>query len=122
MKRVLRAGGRLVIDDRSVPEDDFVDERMNALDRLHDESHVRQYRPSEWVRRLEEAGFAVEVIEPYTQHRPVTSLTDGVSAENVHKIHALLDSLTDNQRQAFNLVERDGQLCLHHWYVMILAR
>jgi ubiquinone/menaquinone biosynthesis C-methylase UbiE len=40
MKRVLRAGGRLVIDDRSVPEDDFVDERMNELDRLHDESHV----------------------------------------------------------------------------------
>lgn len=44
MKRVLRpegfakpfGSGRLLIDDRSVPEDDFVDERMNELDRLHD--------------------------------------------------------------------------------------
>ena len=44
MKRVLTRGGRLVIDDRSVPEDDFVDAAMNRLDWLHDESHVRQYR------------------------------------------------------------------------------
>jgi hypothetical protein len=90
MKRVLRAGGQLVVDDRSVPEDDFVDERMNELDRLHDESHVRQYRPSEWERMLEACGFAVESVEPYIKHRPLTSLTDGVSTDNVKRIHTLL--------------------------------
>src|SRR5512143_1205077 len=31
MKRLLRGSGRLVIDDRSVPEDDFVDECMNEM-------------------------------------------------------------------------------------------
>ena len=36
IKRVLRSEGRLVLDDRSVPEDDFVDSCMNELDRLHD--------------------------------------------------------------------------------------
>jgi ubiquinone/menaquinone biosynthesis C-methylase UbiE len=121
MRRVACDGGRLVIDDRSVPEDDFVDERMNELDRLHDESHVRQYRPSEWQRMLEEAGFVVQTVEPYARHRPLTSLTDGVSTENIQKIHALLDGLTSDQRQALNLAERQGQLYLNHWYVMISA-
>ena len=123
MKRVLRplGSGRLVIDDRSVPEDDFVDECMNELDRLHDESHVRQYRPSEWVRMLKEAGFAVETVEPYTRHRPLTSLTEGVSPENVRRIQAMVDGLNDGQKQAMHVVEQDGQLYLDHWYVMIGA-
>ena len=123
MRRVLKpqGPGRLVIDDRSVPEDEFVDECMNALDRLHDESHVRQYRPSEWMRMLEEAGFTVEAVEPYTKHRPLTSLTEGVSPENVRRIQAIVDSLSDSQTQAMNVVGKDGQVYLNHWYVMIGA-
>jgi ubiquinone/menaquinone biosynthesis C-methylase UbiE len=122
LKRVLRPGGRLVIDDRSVPEDDFVDACMNELDRYHDESHVRQYRPSEWQQMLEKLDYTVEAVEPYTRHRPLTSLTAGVSQENVQKIHQLLDRLDAVQKQALNLVESDGQLYLDHWYVMVAAR
>jgi DNA-directed RNA polymerase specialized sigma24 family protein len=42
-------------------------------------------------------------------------LTEGVSSENTRRIYALLESLNDDQRQAFNLVEREGQLYLNHW-------
>jgi ubiquinone/menaquinone biosynthesis C-methylase UbiE len=122
MRRVLRAGGRLVIDDRSVPEDDFVDDCMNRLDRYHDESHVREYRPSEWRRLLEAHGFAVETVEGYVKHRPLTALTNGVSPENVRGIRAVLDGLTPDQRVALNLREVDGQLHLNHWYVLISGR
>jgi ubiquinone/menaquinone biosynthesis C-methylase UbiE len=122
IRRVLRPDGRLVIDDRSVPEDDFVDACMNQLDRYHDESHVRQYRPSEWRRMLQASGFAVETVEPYTQHRPLTSLTAGVSAQNVRKIQAVLDGLSPNQRQALNLAEVNGEPHLTHWYVLIAAK
>ena len=38
MARVLKVGGRLIIDDRSVPEDDFADVTLNRLDWLHDHS------------------------------------------------------------------------------------
>lgn len=122
MKRVLRPGGRLVVDDRSVPEDAFIDRTMNRLDWLHDESHVRQYRPSEWEQMLVEAGFVVDVVEPYTKHRPLSSLTYGVSPENVREIERILDALTGEQREAFNLVEHDGERHLNHWYVMVAAR
>ena len=119
MHRVLRAGGRLVIDDRSVPEDDFVDVCMNRLDRYHDESHVREYRPSEWQQLLEDHGFAVAAIEGYVRHRPLSALTTDVSPENVRRIHAVLDGLTPEQRAALNLRDVDGQPHLNHWYLMI---
>ena len=111
-----------MIDDRSVPEDDFVDATMNRLDWYHDESHVWQYRPSAWRAMLEAAGFAVEVVEPYTKHRSLASLTDGVSPENAAQIRALLDGLDAAQREAFNLVEHEGTLYLNHWYVTIAAK
>jgi DNA-directed RNA polymerase specialized sigma24 family protein len=94
---------------------------MNALDRLHDESHVRQHRPSEWRRMLAEAGFVVHEVEPYVQHRPLTTLTDGVSPENVARIRDMLASLDETQRTALNLADVDGQPYLNHWYVLIAA-
>ena len=119
MHRVLRVGGRLVIDDRSVPEDGFVDECMNRLDRYHDESHVREYRPSEWQQLLEDRGFAVEAVEVYVKHRPLTAFTEDVSPENVRGIYEVLNGLTADQQTALNLREVDGQPHLNHWYVTI---
>ncbi|MFI5280983.1 MAG: methyltransferase domain-containing protein [Gemmatimonadales bacterium] len=121
MKRVLRPGGRLLIDDRSVPEDDFVDACMNELDRYHDESHVRQYRPSEWQAMLGQAGFAVELAELYTKHRPLASLTDDVGEANVRKIHARLEALNEQQRRALHLTTMNGELYINHWYVLLSA-
>jgi len=122
MRRVLRPGGRLVIDDRSVPEDDFLDACMNELDRYHDESHRREYRPSEWAQMLEGLGFVMEEVEPYIQHRPVTSLTEGASPDNVQKIHQALAGLDASQKEALNFVEIDGMPYFNHWYVVLSAR
>jgi ubiquinone/menaquinone biosynthesis C-methylase UbiE len=119
MRRVLRVGGHLVIDDRSVPENDFVDACMNRLDGYHDESHVREYRPSEWQQLFEDHGFAVEAIEGYVKHRPLTAFTTDVSPENVLRIQEVLNELTPEQRAALNLREINGQPYLNHWYVMI---
>lgn len=121
MRRVLKPGGRLVIDDRSVPEDDAVDELMNRLDRWHDASHVRQYRPAQWRHLLEAAGFAVDRVEPYTKHRPLTSLTEGVSREDVAKIEAALAGLDEATRAKIDLREVGGVRHITHWYVMLAA-
>ncbi|HEY7126491.1 MAG TPA: methyltransferase domain-containing protein [Ktedonobacterales bacterium] len=122
MRRVLRPGGRLVVDDRSVPEDDEVDALMNQLDLYHDASHVREYRPSAWQRLLEEAGFLVEATEPYTRHRPLRSLTEGVAEREVQRIQHTLAQLTPRQRAVFDLREDQGELAFNHWYVLLAAR
>ena len=119
--RLLRSGGVFAVDDRSVPEDDFVDVTMNALDRCHDESHVREYRPSEWRAMLERAGLALRQVEPYVRHRPLSSLTEGASADNVAAIIALLARLTPEARALLNLTEVGGELHINHWYLMLVA-
>jgi SAM-dependent methyltransferase len=121
MRRVLVAGGRLIIDDRSVPEDEWVDGTMNRLDKLHDRSHVRQYRAREWLRLLETSGFDVYAIEPYTQHRPLTSLTAGVGAAEVAEIRSIIDGLDPQQRAKLNLDLVGGEPHSDHWYVLLMA-
>ncbi|CAG0928721.1 putative methyltransferase YcgJ [Thermoflexales bacterium] len=121
MHRVLRPGGRLVIDDRSVPADDFVDATLNRLDGLHDRSHVREYRSSEWRSMLQDAGFTVEAIELYTKHRPLSAFTNGVEAESVAEIKHIIAGLSEAQRAALNVTEKDGEIYLDHWYVMVVG-
>lgn len=121
MRRVLAPNGRLVIDDRSVPEDDAADACMNQLDLYHDRSHVRQYRPSEWLAMLTGAGFAVSRVEPYHLHRPLSSLTSGVAPEDTALVHQTLNGLDERMRTMMNVKEINGELHLNHWYVMIAA-
>lgn len=121
MRRVLRQGARLVIDDRSVPEDDFVEECLNRLDWYHDHSHVAQYRPSTWQDMLEKHGFAVSACEAYTRHRPLTSLTEGVAPDDAAAIHGLLAGLSEDQRTRLNLVDVGGEPYINHWFVLLSA-
>jgi len=122
MARVLKPGGRLVVDDRSVPEDDFVDATMNRLDTLHDPSHVRQYRATEWQRMLERGGLPVYAIEPYTQRRPLTSLTAGVRPAEVAEIQRTVAGWDAGQRRAMGFEDRDGEVFTDHWYVLLQAK
>ena len=121
MMRVLKPGGWLVIDDRSVPEDDSVDAMLNRFDVLHDHSHVRQYRPSEWQSMLQEAGFTVEALEPYTKHRPLSAFTNGVDAADVAEIERIIAKLNEDQQLALNVAEKDGEIYLNHWFVMVVG-
>jgi ubiquinone/menaquinone biosynthesis C-methylase UbiE len=121
MARVLRPGGRLVIDDRSIPEDDFVDKTMNLLDTYHDPSLVREYRPGEWQHMLSEAGFIVNSVEPYHQQRLITSLTRNADAQNTARIHGVIASLNEAQRSAMNVEQKDDQWYVNNWYVILSA-
>ena len=121
MRRVLKHGGRLVIDDRSAPEDAHSADIMNKLDWFHDQSHVREYRPSEWRRLLTESGFQIEALEPYVQQRPLTSLTRDVSADHVTSMMELLDSLDTIERDQFGYRFTDGAPFINHWYVLLSA-
>jgi hypothetical protein len=68
---VLRPGGRLVIFDNMVPEDDELDAFMNRFETWRDPSHVRAHRSSEWVGLMEAAGFTVEAADPLVRKRYV---------------------------------------------------
>lgn len=122
MRRVLKPGGRLLIEDRSVPEDDFADECMNRLDVLHDASHVREYRESEWLRLLEGVGFEVDVARHRAVRRPLAALTDGTEEPETQTIRNIVAGLDANERAVMGVEEVDGVIFTNHWFVTILAK
>jgi ubiquinone/menaquinone biosynthesis C-methylase UbiE len=121
MTRVLKPGGRLVIDDRSAPEDGFADATLNRLDWLHDHSHVRQYRAGEWRGMMQDAGCRIEAIETYTRHRPLSAFTDGVDAVDVAEIESIVAGLDAHQRALLNVAEKDSEVYLNHWYITVIG-
>ncbi len=67
--RVLREGGRLLLDDNMAPEEEELDTFMNRFEKWRDPSHVRAWRKSEWRRFMEAAGLTVEHEDPLSHKR-----------------------------------------------------
>jgi len=57
--RVLVPGGRFAVVDGSTPDDPEIDRFVDALERLHDPTHVRNYTSREWRGFCEAAGLKV---------------------------------------------------------------
>jgi ubiquinone/menaquinone biosynthesis C-methylase UbiE len=67
--RVLRPGGRFLLDDNMAPEDAELDAFMNRFEQWRDPSHVRANTISEWRGWMEQAGLVVEHVEPLSLKR-----------------------------------------------------
>ena len=65
--RVLKPGGRFILDDNMAPEDDELDACMDRFERWRDPSHVRALRLSEWRSLCEESGLRVIHTDPLTK-------------------------------------------------------
>lgn len=61
--RVLRPGGRLVVQDLTVPDDERAARYIDAFERLRDPSHVRMAAPYEWEGLFLDGGLTIEAVE-----------------------------------------------------------
>jgi ubiquinone/menaquinone biosynthesis C-methylase UbiE len=59
MARVVKVGGRVVVVDTTVPEDESLDRQINYIEKQRDPSHVRNYTPAEWQQMLGKAGLKI---------------------------------------------------------------
>ena len=62
-RRVLAPGCPAIFVDACAPEQARADTHLQTVELLRDPSHVRDYRPSEWLAALGRAGFAVRSVE-----------------------------------------------------------
>jgi SAM-dependent methyltransferase len=121
MVRVLKVGGRLVIDDRSIPEDDEVDALINRLDVLHDPSHVRDRSPCEWSSLIGSTGLEALGLRPYRKRMPLSHFTDMVDPLTESAMRDLVMNAPDHAKRLINFETTDGCVLLDNFFVLVSA-
>lgn len=71
LARVLKPGGVLVIEDNIAPENQALDDFINALERQRDSTHVRSYKKSEWKEMLAKHGLKVVRTRNYSKKHDI---------------------------------------------------
>lgn len=126
--RVLKRGGRLGVVDGMAPEDDALDRFLNDLDRLHDPTTVRNYRPSEWRRMIEATGLRLDSMETEVYEMPEgRSLADwiarsGGSSVVLEEARRRLGEAPPAVREYLHVREAGDDLLFDYGRVVIVAR
>jgi ubiquinone/menaquinone biosynthesis C-methylase UbiE len=125
MRRILRRTGRLVLADTSSPDNPDIHAWHQALERLRDPSHVRNYTPAEWQRFLADAGFTLE--EMTTAHRSELAFSDwvrtsGSPVEVVAELRRRFTEASPAIREFFRYREIGGDIHFSLMLVILLAR
>jgi ubiquinone/menaquinone biosynthesis C-methylase UbiE len=125
--RVVRPGGRVIVIDTTVPEDDELDRAINEIESLRDPSHVRNYRPSEWRAMLAAAGLTVafEERDEYTEDRRMDFATwtgrMRTPPEAVAELEVRFRSATPALCRALDLAVEAGRIGFRLPLVTLLA-
>ncbi|MGE5522866.1 MAG: class I SAM-dependent methyltransferase [Rhodospirillaceae bacterium] len=109
VRRVLRAGGSLVVIDVVAPETPLLDTVLQTVELLRDASHVRDYRASEWTVMLREAGFGIPQCETWKLRMEFETWVTRMRTPDV-RVHAIRDVLAhavDEVKRYFS-VGNDG--------------
>lgn len=124
MRRVLREGGRVALEDVYGPDDDALREIRERFERLVDPSHVLAYRTAELKVMLSGAGFIVE-----HESRPsardfsldlILRLDRVEDPEDRAAIVAILDANLDTDLGGFSASRINGELVLR-WRTIIIT-
>ncbi|MBI5871437.1 MAG: methyltransferase domain-containing protein [Actinobacteria bacterium] len=125
ISRVLKTGGRFVMEDVYGPEDETVRKKREQLERRFDPSHVLAYTPAELSSLLQKGDFHVtSVLKPYTTGLPVDfilKLEKIEDPEDRAEIIRLLRADLDNDLGGFMATETDGELVLRWWTIIMAA-
>ncbi len=90
--RVLKVGGRLVVQDHLLPEDSQAAAYVEAFERLRDPSHVRALAEYEWRGDYLDAGLTVDLTEKITRQAKMLPWAErqGCTPEVIEHLHVLM--------------------------------
>ena len=120
-RRVLKPGGALTVIDTCAPENPLFDTHLQTIELLRDESHVRNYSPSEWNSMLTEAGFAINTQSMWKLPLDFTAWVTRMRTPDLY-VQAISSLLLNSPREVrdYFQVEPDGSFVLDT--IMIEAR
>jgi ubiquinone/menaquinone biosynthesis C-methylase UbiE len=126
--RVLRAGGRFLLADTTVPDGlTEVDQWQNKVEAVRDTSHVRNYSPSEWRSFAATAAFVVEDVVELEEEAPMQMRDwmkkSGCAGECAEQVARLFADAPVDARQQFRIVQQpDGDFTFQWMRVVLAAR
>jgi ubiquinone/menaquinone biosynthesis C-methylase UbiE len=100
--RILKPGGKVVVADSVSPEEAELDSFLNEIEVLRDPSHGHNYRISEWLSLLAEAGFTASLVRSWSIPLDLPSWTQRIqtppaSVAQIERLFADAPSLTSER-------------------------
>lgn len=113
--RVLRPGGRLLLLDSMSREDDEEDAFLDAIERLRDPSHVRDWRVSEWREMMTGCSFQVEERGHWLLSMDFADWVERMQTppDSIRELRRRLQSASPPLRESFHIREN------HDWQLPI---
>ncbi len=124
MARVLKPGGRLGIADTASPPDGRVDSLLNAVEKLRDPSHVRNYSEQEWRSLLADCGLAIDriVSGEFELDFDEWVFRAGTPDKRIRQIKKMLLGAPSDVKEALKVKEEDGKIGFSVFWIAIGAR
>jgi ubiquinone/menaquinone biosynthesis C-methylase UbiE len=109
--RVLKPGGRFILEDSCAPIDPDADRFLNELEMLRDPTHVRSYTQLEWRAMLLEAGLRLIHAEIYRKEHPIDEWLEraGTPPEVRGAIRRRMLEAPPSFRETFAITIEDGR-------------
>ena len=110
--RVLEPGGTLAFEDNIAPDNDMLDEFLNAVEKIRDPTHVRSHRASDWFTWLENAGLTVESSRTLMKTLEFDEWVENVdtSIERQERLRSVFANCPSGAADTFEIVRSDGDV------------
>lgn len=114
--RVLKPGGKMLLIDNIVPEDERVAEYVNRLEKLRDTSHVCCYRINEWTEWAEGAGLGIQNsrVRKKTFDFPTWVRRTTESEEHIEQVRQHILQADKDLQEYCGLTLKDGDISSIH--------
>ncbi len=108
--RVLVPGGKLILVDSISPEEPELDSFINEIEVLRDPSHLHNYRISEWLTLLAEAGLTASVRREWSTLLDIPSWTQRMQTppEDVERIVQRCAHASPVAQERFHIEHHNG--------------
>lgn len=128
MVRITKPGGKVAIIDLEGYEDPDIDQLNHKLEILHDPTHIRSYKASEWEAFFIKAGLEIlEIQDNLSEYPQGVSIerwcniaSSGKKAEQ--RIRTLLRHTPQYILDSMNIMEQDGEYYMPIRTLMIIGR
>lgn len=110
--RVLKPGGRFMLNDNVAPEKNTFDHFYNKIEKLRDYSHFRAWKKTEWLRMLEAENFEIHELHRFEKHFEFEDWCTRMHLSDDEKNHltTLMTGADESVKQKFRIQSDNGKI------------